>query len=228
MKVYPLGTEQDPSGRRLRELMQVPNMHAIDCRLNPWSWRVDWQKDTLVQIYGERYHVAGVYLGNAKHPSNKMFPGKCEIELASPEVGIRGLIGYLKEACDLVLIDCYLDYSDSHLTEVVRLLQEKMPDVEIMLPKEKPIVMPRKGFVRVGAKVSLKKGTTLIPAVVVKTAFASTGDYLLCWLRVAQRNALDGDAWYVSEIGPVQSHKLVRRPTTIPELDILEAHYDEP
>lgn len=223
MKVYPLGTEQDPEGSRLRELMQAPNVHTIDCRINPWSFRECWQKDSLVEQFGSRYHTAGAFLGNRKHPSNKMLPGKCEVELVSPDVGIKGLIGYLNEGYDLVLIDCFLDYCDSHLTEVIRRLMEKMPEVEVLLPEEKPIVMPRKGFIRVGAKVSLKNGRTLVPAVIVRTGFASAGDYLLCWLRAAERNTLNGNGWLISEIGPVPSHKLIRRPTTIPELDLPEA-----
>jgi hypothetical protein len=222
MKVYPIGTEQDPSGTRVQELMSSSNMLLIDCRINPWSWRHEWQKDALVKRWGTRYHLAGAFLGNSKHPSNQMFPGKCEIELVNPEIGIKGLMRYLKEGHDLILLCACLEYRYCHLSEVVRRLSEKVPDVEVVFP---PAPMPTKGHVSVGAKVFLAQGKEHVPAVILKTGFASTGDYLLCWLRVAQRNALNGGAWLVSEVGPVQSHKLTKRGTTIPELDVLEAHY---
>ena len=214
-RVYPIGTEQDPLGLRLAEIMRKPNTHVIDCRFNPWSSRLFWQKDELVVQFGSRYHAAGGYLGNKKHPSNMMFSGKVEVELVNPAVGIAGLMAYLQEGYDLVLIGHYLEYSDSHLTEVIRLLQEKMPDVQVLLPEEKPVAMPSRGHIKVGAKVLLQK----IPAVILRTARTPEGDYLLCWLRVARQNPLDNGKWLAAEIGPIQSYKLVKRHTVIPELD---------
>jgi hypothetical protein len=219
-KIHPLGTEQDPSGLHLGELMQDRQMHAIDCRLNAWSWRRVWQKPYLSCHFGERYHYAGAYLGNAKHPSNQMFLGKREVELVNPEMGVKGLITYLGEGRDLVLIDCYLDYQYSHLNEVIRLLAQAMPDVEVLLPEETPVVtMPQRGYIRPGAKVSLTRGKEHVPAIILRTDFAPSGDYLLCWLRIAQRNALNDGRWLVSEVGPVQSHKLTKRFDFILELD---------
>lgn len=130
-----LGTEQDPSGYHTRERMQEPTCHLVDCRLNPWHWRQCWQKPTLIQIYGNRYHAAGRYLGNVKHPSNRMLKGPCEIELADPRTGIRGLIDLLQDGLDLILIDHYLEPEHSHLIEVIRLLQERHSDLRILLPE---------------------------------------------------------------------------------------------
>ncbi len=219
MRVYLLGTEQDPDAVHLGQLMSNQAIHAIDCRFNPWSSRTAWQKSTLVKEYGVRYHAAGSYLGNAKHPSNALRSGPCEIKLVNPEAGIAGLVGYLQEGYDLVLIGHYLDYQYSHLTEVIRLLTEKMPDVEILLPEEKPVPMPSRGHIKVGAKVLLGQGKEQVPAVILKTAFSPNGDYLLCWLRIAKQNPLNSGAWLISEVGPVQSYKLKVRHSICHDLD---------
>jgi len=119
-------------------MKEDPAMQLIDCRLNPWSWRIQWQKDALVKQWGERYHLAGQWLGNRKHPSNQLHPGKVEIELVDPKRGIQGLQYYLTREQDLILLCQCLEYRYCHLQAIVDLLKVTMPEVEVILPESKP------------------------------------------------------------------------------------------
>lgn len=218
MKVYAIGYEQDPSGTRIAALLnENPTMQLIDCRFNPHSWRETWCKTTLMEQWGERYHWAGAYLGNAKHPSNQMFPGLVEIELINPRVGMRGLCSYLREGCDLILLCKCLEYRYCHLHEVVRLLSAAMPEVEVVLA-EQPSYEPQYQFPS-GSKVYVDLRGKRIPAIVLESRWSSKGNYDEVKLRVAAYNELT-QAWMVSNYArPVQSYKLTKRDDMIPGLD---------
>ena len=217
MKVHAIGYEQDPSGTRIAKLMDNPTMHLIDCRFNPHSWRSRWCKNALVEQYGERYHFAGRWLGNAKHPSNQMFRGHTEIELIDSTKGIAGLSYYLQREYDLILLCKCLEYRYCHLQEIVTQLQIAMPEVEVILP-EAPPEEARYKFPN-GAKVFLKRGKEEIPAIVLDSAFSAEGNYDQVRLRVAQYNEM-GKVWIVSDLPkPVQSYKLKKRGTTVLGLD---------
>jgi hypothetical protein len=138
-KVFPIGYSTYQSDQHIESLMNDPRTLLIDCRITPWSeHKPQYRKAELVQRWGKQYRPAGHVLGNRKHPTNKMYPGKIEIEIMNPEVGIAGLVRYLSEGHDLILLCQCLDYGHCHLKEIVRLLQQAMSSVEIVL-QEKPL-----------------------------------------------------------------------------------------
>lgn len=206
--------------RRVDELMKDQNVHMIDCRFTPHSWRSAWCKAALEEHYKDHYHWAGPWLGNAKHPTNQMFPCLVEIELIDPKRGIAGLLYYLRRGHDLILLCKCLEYRYCHLKEVVRLLQEALPEVEVILPLGPPAPVENPYKFANGAKVYAKlKGKEKTPAVVLESAFSPEGNYDQCRLRVAQWHEL-GQKWLVSDYPrPVQSYKLSKRGTIVPGLD---------
>jgi hypothetical protein len=217
--IYPLGTEQDPSGMRVRELMGKPDVHIIDCRINPWSWRFVWQKPTLTRMYGQRYHPAGKFLGNAKHPSNQMLPGRCEVELADPKTGIHGLCRLLEDGYDLILIDQYLELQDSHVEEILRRLEKQRTDVQILLPEITSQPPEHFDIFPLGTKVTARIAGKAVPAIVLSSRWSQEGNYDQCHLRVAAWSELER-RWQVADYNkPVQSYRLKRRYDHIRELD---------
>jgi hypothetical protein len=72
--------------------------------------------------------------------------------------------------------------------------------------------------ISVGTKVHVEREGQRLPGVVLSHAFASHGIYDLYTLRIAEYSHLT-QRWQVSLYGPVQSHKLTRRETHVPELD---------
>ncbi len=72
--------------------------------------------------------------------------------------------------------------------------------------------------ISIGAKVQVEIGGRLIPGVILFHHFASNGAYDLYMLRVAEYSHIT-QRWQISEYGPVQSCKLTKRRTVVPELD---------
>jgi len=72
-----------------------------------------------------------------------------------------------------------------------------------------------------GVKVNVKIGGALIPGIILFQSFASTGTCDLYMVRIARYSQVM-QTWLVSDYGPVQSSKLTRRQTYIPELDLDE------
>lgn len=143
MKIYPLGYNLHGSKERVEELMSDPAMLIVDCRITPWSWRLDWcriKKDDLskkwvglLPTWGNRYKFAGRVLGNVKHPANKDYPGEIEIELPhDADRGISRLIDYLNAGNDLILLCQCPDFEHCHLKVVVERLIARMPVVEVV------------------------------------------------------------------------------------------------
>jgi len=130
-KVYPLGYSHYGADKRIDELMQQETMLLIDTRLKPYSWRPEWRSDALRAKYQGRYRVAGAFLGNL----NFNLPNGWPIKIADPATGIRGLMRYLSEGHDLILLCQCACYDNCHRKEIVRLLQEAMESVEIVLPE---------------------------------------------------------------------------------------------
>jgi hypothetical protein len=118
-RVYPIGYSTLGSQERIDELMSNPQMLLIDTRISPKSWNAVWCKDALQAKYGERYRYAGKYLGN------KGLNTGC-IEIADPVMGIRGLIKYLDEGHDLILLCQCKQFEHCHVAEIVRLLSEQV------------------------------------------------------------------------------------------------------
>jgi hypothetical protein len=77
--------------------------------------------------------------------------------------------------------------------------------------------------ISVGTKVHVETGGRSLPGVVVSREFASNGIYDLYTLRIAEYSQVTR-RWQVSRYGPVQAHKLTRRETHVPGLDLDERH----
>jgi hypothetical protein len=99
----------------------------MDTRFKPYSWNTDWRQEELNNKYGERYHWCGKYLGNTNHAS-KGGP----IKLANPDTGIKGLMKYLHEGHDLILLCKCQAYTDCHVSIICTMLLENMPEVEVV------------------------------------------------------------------------------------------------
>jgi hypothetical protein len=126
MKVYPIGYSALGAREWLDELTKDPNVLIMDTRKTPYSWRVDYREQELRKKYGKQYHWCGAYLGNAG--VHQGF-----IKIIDPDTGIRGLIQYLNEGHDLVILCECASPSVCHRSKVVELLLEKI-DVEVIHP----------------------------------------------------------------------------------------------
>ncbi len=125
-KVYPVGYSMPGSLQYIEQLMIQPQMLLIDTRFSPKSWSVDWRKESLREKYGNRYRLAGAYLGNLNFQGGP-------IELADPEEGIRGLRRYLEEGYDLILLCQCPQYHTCHRKVIVDLLLQQI-SVEVIHP----------------------------------------------------------------------------------------------
>lgn len=132
MNVFPIGYSAPDSGARIDNLMNRPEVLLIDTRLKPQSWNDQWKREALQEKYGERYRWAGKYLGNIGYQDGY-------IEIADIDTGIRGLVRYLHEGHDLILLCQCKEYDKCHVSHIVRYLRE-MPDVEVVrdVPKSLP------------------------------------------------------------------------------------------
>lgn len=116
--VYPIGYSMPGAQERIDELLQDPKVLLIDTRIKPYSWDERWRKEALEQRYGQRYRWAGKFLGNPAKDTGRL-------EVADPEKGIAGLMRYLSEGYDLVLLCQCLCYTKCHTSLIVDLLQQK-------------------------------------------------------------------------------------------------------
>jgi hypothetical protein len=129
VQVYPCGYSR--YGALILHLMETNRyLHLIDTRFSPRSRFVMWQGVYLRTRYGARYHSAGRYLGNIHYKDGG------PIELADPERGIAGLVGYIREGTSFILLCGCADYSQCHLRVIVSLLQIALPTIQIILPAE--------------------------------------------------------------------------------------------
>ena len=123
-KVYPVGYSMSGALQYVDRLMAQPQMLLIDTRFSPKSWSVDWRKESLREKYGNRYRLAGAYLGNLNFQGGP-------IELADPDTGIQGLCRYLEEGYDLILLCQCQDYHRCHRKVIVDLLLQQI-SVEVV------------------------------------------------------------------------------------------------
>lgn len=122
--VFPLGYSTPGAQERIEELLSSQNTLLIDTRIKPYSWNELWRKEALEQKYGNKYRWAGKVLGNKAL-------GTGRIEIADIDTGIRGLVRYLHEGYDLILLCQCKEYDKCHVSHIVRHLRE-MPDVEVV------------------------------------------------------------------------------------------------
>src|SRR5205807_1245047 len=136
-RVYPVGYEALGARQWLDELTKDDNVLVVDTRLKPWSWRVDFRETELKATYGKRYKQAGPFLGNRGYKDGY-------IDIADPDTGIRGLIAYLSEGYDLILLCGCCDYNDCHRATIVDLLFQKV-NVEVIQP---PVCVVESGAIK--------------------------------------------------------------------------------
>lgn len=128
MKIYPLGYSRQ--GHLVELLMADPKVLLIDTRHSPNSKMPQWTGAALKAKYGERYRFAGKYLGNPNHWNGG------PMTLANPVVGIKGLVMYLREGYDLVILCGCASHAECHRRLIVELLRGAMPEVEIIMPEK--------------------------------------------------------------------------------------------
>ena len=137
MQVCPCSYSVDePVIEWLMESAQTPTL-LIDTRRNPYSRFSAWRGAALRERYGKRYRYAGASLGNLNYQGGP-------IQIADPDVGIRGLLMYLREGYRLLLV-CGCRWAERcHVGEIVKLLRQAAPEVDILYPDT--IIRP--GFVK--------------------------------------------------------------------------------
>lgn len=106
-----------------------PTLLLVDTRYSPRSRLVAWTQPALKKRFGERYRWAGAYLGNINYANGG------PIMLADPRTGIGGLIMYLREGHDLILLCGCRDYEQCHLRVIVELLCQQLPSVGVISPE---------------------------------------------------------------------------------------------
>ncbi len=122
--VYPIGYSMPGAQERIDELLQDPKVLLIDTRIKPYSWNERWKKEELKRTYGEKYHWAGKFLGNPAKDTGRL-------EVADPDKGIAGLLKYLSEGHDLILLCQCPHYEKCHTSIIVNLLLQKA-NVEVV------------------------------------------------------------------------------------------------
>lgn len=129
MQVYAIGYRRN--GQYIEELMsEDPTMLLIDTRKVPFSKIkafAQFDKPALTVTYNKRYRAAGDFLGNL----NFKIPN-APIKIAQPEIGIAGLIRYLNEEHNLLLLCGCANYQVCHRKVIVEMLQAKMPDIDVV------------------------------------------------------------------------------------------------
>jgi hypothetical protein len=132
-RVYPVGYSAGGSSEYIAGLMAQPAMLLIDSRLKPYSWREEWKQEALQVKYGERYRVAGKFLGNLNYRGG-------EIKIADLATGLKGLQRYLDEGYDLVILCECCNWSTCHRKVIIEALQEVRPSVEVIQPPKPELV----------------------------------------------------------------------------------------
>lgn len=130
MKVYEIGYRRD--GDHIEALMQEDlSLLLIDTRKVPFT-KIEifaqFNKPALLATYGKRYHPAGDFLGNVNYKDHNK-----PIVIAQPVRGIQGLVRYLNEGHNIILMCGCAGYATCHRKVIVDLLKEKMPEIDLVL-----------------------------------------------------------------------------------------------
>lgn len=112
MKIYPIGYSTPGARERVAELLQDPKILLIDTRISPWSWDDQWKGEALKARYGKKYRYAGKYLGNLGYKSGY-------IRIADIETGIDGIMMYLYEGYELILLCQCKKFDKCHVSSIV-------------------------------------------------------------------------------------------------------------
>jgi hypothetical protein len=129
MKIYPCG--YSAQSLQIAELMQTdPTLLLIDLRASPNSRMPIWKRSFLIDAYGDRYGWFGETLGNVNYKNGG------PIRLANPVEGIAYLVDLLQQSHNLLLLCGCAHYETCHRRIVVELLQERLPDLEVLQPDQ--------------------------------------------------------------------------------------------
>src|SRR2546423_13622225 len=111
-RVYPVGYSTPGARERIDELLEGPKTLLIDTRITPWSWDEQWRGEALKSRYNEKYRYAGKYLGNT---------GKYLglIRIADIDTGLKGLMMYLYEGYDLILLCQCKRFNTCHMSTII-------------------------------------------------------------------------------------------------------------
>src|SRR5579859_1542957 len=127
MRVYHYGYSAYGAASQIEQLMRSERVLLIDTRLKPYSWRSEWQGNALKAKYGHLYRQAGPCLGNLNFKGGP-------IKIVDLEKGIKGLMMYLQEGHDLILL-CQCSHLGCHRYAILDALKQAMPEVEIVSPE---------------------------------------------------------------------------------------------
>lgn len=98
----------------------------VDIRNAPTSrWRPEYKKDRLARVLGDRYRYLGD-LGNINHRDRSL-----PMVLRHPEQGCADLAALL-EAGDVCILCGCADWRECHRELVGRLMQERLPGLEVV------------------------------------------------------------------------------------------------
>ncbi len=112
MRIYPIGYSTPGARERIDELLEQPKTLLIDTRITPWSWNEEWKGEALKARCGAKYRYAGKHLGNAGKDLGI-------IRIADIETGLRGLMAYLYEGYDLILLCQCRKFNSCHVSTIV-------------------------------------------------------------------------------------------------------------
>lgn len=129
-KVIPFGYAGNSGMAKLDRIMHHnTKAYVVDIRLFPHSqWHRAFNKKSLANRFPKQYmHMPE--LGNLHYRPQDRHKGT---RLASPEKGIARLLNGIEQGYTVILL-CACKNKGCHRWEVIRLLQEARPDVQIVL-----------------------------------------------------------------------------------------------
>jgi len=112
VKVYPIGYSTPGAKERIDELLEGSKTLLIDTRITPWSWDNYWKGEALKSRYNEKYRYAGKFLGNLGYKSGY-------IKIADIDTGLKGLMTYLYEGYDLILLCQCRKFNTCHASTII-------------------------------------------------------------------------------------------------------------
>ena len=129
MTVYPCGYSAHAS--QIAALMDGdPSILFIDLRRKPDSQMPAWRRAALVEAYGTRYGWFGETLGNANYRTGG------PVHLINPQPGIAHLVELLHQGYRLLLVCGCRDYEQCHRRQVVELLHQAIPELQVIHPEQ--------------------------------------------------------------------------------------------
>lgn len=129
VKVYPCGYSVHSA--QIAALMEADSsLLLVDLRKSPDSRIPAWKSSRLRTPYGQRYGWFGETLGNLNYKTGG------PVRLANPGPGIACLVRKLQQGHNLLLLCGCANFETCHRREVVTLLKQAIPEIEVVFPDE--------------------------------------------------------------------------------------------